>query len=166
MHLVLDSGFDGLHFRLPFKLFRSRHNGILDDIDANVKSGITDCGKKDFAVDVIVNVVYTLFVAPCFVEVSFMAIPLKYLPEPEDPVRLRLVISRKDAKKLAARANLADLSLASYCRGLIHADLAGNVDTEDVIAAVEQFRIVRPVKAVATVVPDKKPGRPRKKAST
>lgn len=92
-----------------------------------------------------------------------MAIPLKYLPEPEDPVRLRLVISRKDARKLADRANLADLSLASYCRGLIHADLAGKMATEDVVAAVEQFRIVRLAKAVPVVA--KTPGKPRKRST-
>lgn len=90
-----------------------------------------------------------------------MAIPLKYLPEPEDAVRLRLVISRKEAERLAGRAALANLSLASYCRGLCLADLAGCVDTVDVIASVKPFRIAQRVPSL-TVAPKRPRGRPRR----
>lgn len=92
-----------------------------------------------------------------------MAIPLKYLPEPEDAIRLRLVVSRKEAKGLATLADAAELSLASYCRVLGLAALDGRIKTEDMIRLAKPFRVVRTAKVAAA---PGKPGRPRKKAAT
>lgn len=92
-----------------------------------------------------------------------MAIPFKYLPEPPNPVRLRLVMDQDEADRLAPYAATTKLSLASFFRSLGLAVLAGRIKMEDVIAAAKPFRAARAEK-VATI--PGKPGRPRKKAAT